>query len=252
MTNKLFSPFLRLPRFPQLFLIITVISALMLASCKKKTPGDPPTLPPAETMQIDFSNFILASRSANAKGVTSFNWEKAVEIVSSWRTFAADIPVTAYKGVAGQKASHISGAKWEWSQSSNRLTGETAGSQVKWEMYVSNAKRLDGTSNIAGTEGKWTLYEGQTAVLQIDYTNSGGKITYTYQKEGNNKGAFIEFGSASGAYNFYYTVRYYNAGLNKFSEANIEWNNATKAGRIRSADYLNGAWQQWDGQKMDL
>ena len=194
---------------------------------------------------------ILTSRAADAKGVTSFNWEKAVEIVSSWRTFAADIPVTAYKGVAGQKASHISGAKWEWSQSSNRLTGETTGAQVKWEMFVSDIKRLDGTSNTAGTEGRWTVYEGQTPLLQIDYTDSGKKITYSYLKDGQNKGAYIEFGSTTGSYNYYYKVRYYNTNLTKFSEADIEWNHTTKAGRIRSADYLDGAWKQWDSQKVD-
>ena len=110
---------------------------------------------------------------------------------------------------------------------------------------------LDGTSNTAGTEGRWTVYEGQTPLLQIDYTDSGKKITYTYLKDGNNKGAYIECGSMSGSYDFYYSVRYYNATLGKFSEARIEWNNASKAGRIRSADYLNGEWKEWDGQKMD-
>ena len=257
MNNKLFSQFLRFPRlpqFPQLFLMITVVAALTFAGCrvKDKDKGDPPTLPPAETMQIDFSNFILTAKSA--KGAEDNNWTTAAEIVSPWRTLAADIPVTAYKGAANQKANHVSGAKWEWSQSGTRLTGETTGSQVKWEMFVSDVKRLDGTSNTDATEGKWTLYEGQTALLQVDWKKTGTKIEpvkYTYTKDGNNKGAYIECGSMSGSYDFYYSVRYYNATLGKFSEARIEWNNASKAGRIRSADYLNGEWKEWDGQKMD-
>ena len=251
MNHKLFFQFRRLPH-----LLIIGIAVLMLLSCKKKDKGDPPNLPPAETMQIDFSNFILASHSISsgfdAKGTNDANWTTAVEIVSPWRTLSADIPVSSYRSATSQGASHVSGAKWEWSNSNVRLTGETTGAQVKWEMFVSDIKRLDGTSNTSATEGKWTIYEGQTPLLQIDYTDSGKKITYTYLKDGQNKGAYIEFGSTQGSYNFYYKVRYYNTNLTKFSEADIEWNHTTKAGRICSADYLDGSWKQWDGQKMDL
>ena len=238
------------------FTLILFLTAGTFISCKKKKdPGVPPVLPPVETMLIDFGDFILATGStANSfdnKGTDDSNWQTAAETVSDWRTLSAELPVATYKSIAGQKANHVSGAKWEWSQSSNQLTGETAGSQVKWEMTVSGNKRLDGTSNATGTEGKWTLYEGQTPLLQTDYTNSGGKITYTYLKDGQSKGAYIEFGSASGNYNFYYKVRYYNTTLGKFSEADIEWNNTSKAGRIRSADYLDGTWKCWNAQKIN-
>ena len=250
-------------------------------NCRKKH-KIPPILPPAETMLIDFSNFILTSGATvnifNVKGTDDANWRTAAEITSPWRTLTdvmLSVPITAYKTVAGYNASNVSGNKWEWRCNTNisgatykvRLIGETSGSQVKWEMYVSRDgtdgftefKWLDGTSNIAGTKGQWTLYEDHTAqttaLLQIDWKRSGTKIEkvkYTYVKDGQSKNAYIEFGPASGGYDFYYTVHYYNTTLGKFSDVNIEWNHTSKVGRIQSSDYLDGTWKCWDAQKINV
>ena len=248
-------------------LILFLISGSFI-SCRKKDKGYPPILPVAETMLIDFSDFTSVN-SLGVKGIDQSNWTTAVEIVSPWRELIADlsIPVSACKAATGREASHVSGSKWEWRYTVNvagatynvRLTGETSGFQVKWEMYVSGAgsggfsefKWLTGTSNTNGTEGKWMFnesYTSQTDLLQIEWKRSGTKIEkikYTYLKNGLNKDAYIEYGSASSSYDFYYTVHYYNELLGKFSDVSIEWIHL-KNGRIKSADYNDGNWKCWD------
>ena len=245
-------------------------------SCREKYKV-PPVLPSAETIQIDFSNFILSSGAAandfDIKGSADANWKTAADIVSSWRTLTTvtlAVPITAYKTAVGYNASHVSGNKWEWSYNVNvsaatykvRLIGETSGSHVKWEMYVSRDgsggfsefKWLDGISDTKGTEGKWTFLESntsQTALLQIEWKKSGTKIEtvkYTYVKDNS----FIEFGLVSGKYDFYYNVKNFNTLLDKYLYAEIEWTHTSKAGRIKSADYLDGAWKCWDTQYMDM
>ena len=249
-------------------------------SCKRKDKGDPPAFILSETMLIDFSNFITASRSAEnnftVKGTETYNWETAAEIAAPWRTLTSEtllVPISAYKAASGQKVSHVSGGKWEWNYNVNvggaiyktRLTGEISGAQVNWEMYVSRDgsggfsefKWLDGTSNAGGTEGKWTFnkdFSNQTALLQIDWIRTGTnieKIKYTYLQDGQGKNAYIEFGAASGSFDYYYAVHYYNTSIGRFSDANIEWIRSSGAGRIKSADYLNGVWKCWDAQKKD-
>lgn len=261
-------------KFISFALILFLISGCFI-SCRKKGKGNPPVLPAAATMLIDFSDFIhlhgVSGNSLDIKGSNNYNWLEAAKIVSSWQTLTANlsIPISAYKAASGREASHISGSKWGWSYNVNvagatynvRLTGETSGFQVNWEMYISQNgssefKWLTGTSDTNGTPGKWVFnesYTSQTDFLQIDWKKSGKKIEtikYTYLKNGLNKDAYIEYGSTSGNYNFYYTVHYYNETFGKFSDANIEWN-SSKNGRIKSSDYMDGTWKCWDSSGID-
>ena len=258
-------------------LIFSLISGTII-SCRKKDKGSPPALISAETMQIDYFKLTYGAfvNNFDVKGIDDSNWKAAAEIISPWRELTdvtLSIPVFAYKAAIGYRASHLSGSKWEWSYDVNvsgttynvRLTGETAGSQVKWEMYVASGsggfsefKWLDGTSNVNGNTGVWTFYESpasSTPLLQIDWTKSGAsieKIKYTYLKSGSNKDAYIEYGSASGGgYDSYYEVYYYNETISQFSSATIEWSRTSKTGRIKSDSYLDGNWQCWDTQQIN-
>ena len=266
-------------KFLSFVLFLSLMSATF-TGCKHKNKGVPPVLSSVETMLIDFSDFTITSgftgNSFNVKGIVS-NWEYAAGIVSDWRTLTAvtlSTPIALYEVAFDRQPSHVSGNKWEWSYNVNvsamqykvRLTGEISGSQVKWEMYVSRDgsggvyefKWLEGTSNTDGNNGSWTFYESydsQTALLQIDWTKLGTKvekIKYVYLKSGYSKDAYIEYGSATGGYDFYYEVHYYNTLLGRPSDARIEWNKSSKAGRIRSADYLLDEWQCWDSQRIDV
>lgn len=260
-------------------LLILLISGFS-GGCKKDK-GDPPGLPPAESMLIDFSNFISNAKSADlgfeSKGTENLNWETAALIVGTWRTIMAvtlAIPVASFKVAVDQDPVSIGDKKWQWSYNVSaagitykaRLTGAIVGAEVQWEMYIAKEgadafaefKWFDGTSKVDGTGGKWTLVESntsQTPILQIDWTKSGteiGTVKYTYLKSGNSNGAYIEYGLTNNAYNAYFTVHYYSSSLAKFSDVNIEWNTSTKEGRIKSSDYLLGSWYCWNAQKINV
>jgi hypothetical protein len=249
-----------------IILILFLISGNFI-SCRKDK-GFPHTLPSADVMLIDFSNFINTSQAVGknfgAKEALGYNWAFAAERVSFWIDInkALSVPVDAYKIATAPKASQTADNKWEWNYNANiagatykvRLTAEATKSDIKWEMYISDNssssefKVLEGTSNTKGSEGKWTFYESPpspTALLQIDWTKSGtqiGKIKYTCLKNGVNKDSYIEYGQSDGSYSYYYTVHSYYDKFDKMSDVDIEWN-ASGEGRVKSSDYLDGLWQ---------
>jgi hypothetical protein len=259
-----------------LTLIIFLIAG-SFSSCKKDK-GNPPDLPPAESMLIDFSNFVRTAKSAdmsfNNKGTENINWETAAVITETWRTLIAvtlAIPVASFKVAVDQDPVYLSEKKWQWSYNVSaagvtykaRLTGEIGPTEVKWEMYIareganafSEFKWFEGTSSSTG--GRWTLTESnlvQTPILQIDWTKSGESINtikYTFLKTGSSNGAYIEYGLTNSSLNAYFTIHYYSSTLAKFSDVNIEWNTSTKNGRIKSSDYLDGQWKCWDSNRVN-
>ncbi len=59
-------------------IFVLILSAGFIISCKKDK-GNPPVLPPPESMIIDFSNFTTAKKSLEVlpgqKGTENSNWE---------------------------------------------------------------------------------------------------------------------------------------------------------------------------------
>lgn len=261
--------------------LVIIMMAGSFSGCKKDK-GNPPTLPPSESMLIDFSNFVSNVKSSDIgfenKGTENLNWETAALIVGTWRTLIAvnlAIPVASFKVAIDQDPVYLSDKKWQWSYNVSaagvsykaRLTGEIGATEVKWEMYIarvgtgtdafSEFKWFEGTSNLDGTGGRWTLSESnlvQSPILQIDWTKSGtsiGTIKYTYLKSGTSNGAYIQYGLTSNTLNANFTVHYYNSALAKFSDVNIEWSTSGKNGRIKSSDYLDGQWKCWDSNRVN-
>jgi len=262
-----------------LTLVILLISGCF-SGCKKDK-GDPPTLPPAESMLIDFSDFVSGSKTADpgfeSKGAENLNWETAAIIVGTWRTIIAvtlAIPVASFKVAVDQDPVYLSDKKWQWSYNVSaagvtykaRLTGEIGASEIKWEMYIAREtaptfaefKWFEGTSKLDATGGQWLLAESNTVttpILQIDWTKSGtdiGTIKYTYLKSGTSNGAYIEYGLNNNPLNAYFNIHYYSTTLVKFSDVNIEWSTSGKNGRIKSSDYLDGQWKCWDANKVNI
>ena len=260
-------------------ILICILLAGSFSGCKKDK-GDPPNLPPAGSMLIDFSNFISTTKSSDAgsdtKGTENLNWETSALIVTSWRLLLVTtlaIPVAAFNVAVDQDPVYLSDKKWQWSYNVGsagvtykaRLTGEIVASEVKWEMYIAregaNAwpefKWFEGTSKTDGSGGRWILSQSnivQDPFLQIDWTKTGttiGTIKYTYIKNDSNNGAYIDYGLTSSSFNAYFNIHYYNNSLGRFSDVNIEWNTSTKNGRIKSPDYANGEWQCWDANRVN-
>jgi len=259
-------------------LILILISGFF-AGCKKDK-GDPPSLPPAESMTIDFSNFETLKKSADAasgyKGTENSSWEYAAAVAVVWKLIINTnliVPVTAFKAAVNQTPVYISEKNWQWSYSVTvanstykaRLTGLIRSSDVEWKMYISKEGAggfpeflwFEGTSRLDGTGGQWILNESSSSkfpVVQIDWTKTGnsvGKVKYTYVKTGEFKTSFIEYGLTSGTLNAYYKVYYFNSV--KFSTVDVEWSTTSKNGRVKSIDYLgDDLWHCWDSNRVNV
>src|SRR5512137_1726829 len=92
----------------------------ILQDCKKDK-GEPPVLPPAESMSIDFSNFETARKSdfsiSLPKGTNTSNWEFAAGVAIFWKLVintTLAVPVAAFKVAVNQKPVFIEEKTWEW------------------------------------------------------------------------------------------------------------------------------------------
>jgi hypothetical protein len=253
-------------------ILIISFSAGLFSGCKKDK-GDPPGLPPLESMSIDFSNFISLKKGdalPGQKGTENSNWEFAAATAGFWNLILSTtlaIPVASFKLAIDQDPVYLESKTWQWSYSvpvagttyKARLTGQIGASDVKWKMYISGSFAeflwFEGTSKLDGTGGQWILNESsqsQVSFLKIDWTKTSssiGSITYTYLKNNSFKNSTIKYEMVSGTFDSKYAVYYFN-GL-KFSTVNIEWNKTGHDGRVMSADYLDGDWKCWNANKIN-
>ena len=259
--------------------LILILSVGFFSGCKKDK-GNPPVLPPSESMTIDFSNFTALKKSIEVvpgqKGTENSNWTFAATTAVFWKLIintTLAVPVTAFAAAVGQSPVFVSTKLWQWSYSVTynsvvykaRLTGLIRSSDVQWKMYITGEGTggfaeflwFEGTSKLDGTGGQWILYQNAqapVAFLQIDWTKTSsevGYIKYTYTKTDNYLNSFIEYGLTSGALNAYYTIHYFN-GV-KFSDVNVEWNTTAHNGHVKSVDYLGDLnWYCWDSNKVNI
>jgi len=255
--------------------LILFLSVGFFSRCKKDN-GDPPSLPPMESMTIDFSNFIASKKGSeilfDQKGINDDNWVFAASIAGVWNnilTVILAVPVASFKLAVDQDPVFLENKTWQWSYNVSvpgvtykaRLTGQIMTSDVEWNMYVSSANItefvwFEGTSKLDGTSGRWTLNESAdspTPLLQIDWTKTSsaiGSIKYTYMKNTSPFNAsYIEYGLTTGDLDAFYTIHHNGTG---FSDVNIEWNTTTHNGRVRCSDYLLDEWYCWDSYKINI
>ena len=105
--------------FPLLFIVI--LSTGFFTGCKKDK-GEPPVLPPQESMTIDFSNFISTKKSEiiipGQKGTANSNCEFAAVTAGIWNLIintTLAVPVAAFKEAVNQVPVYISTKNWQWS-----------------------------------------------------------------------------------------------------------------------------------------
>jgi hypothetical protein len=260
------------------YTFIFILSTVFFSGCKKDK-GNPPVLPPQESMTIDFTNFASAKKSAEllpgSKGTENSNWEYAATVAGVWKLIintTLAVPVTAFKTAIDQTPVYLSEKTWQWSYSVTylattykaRLTGQIRTSDVQWKMYITKDGTggftdflwFEGTSLLDASGGQWILYQSSTApdaILQIDWTKTAsvvGNIKYTYIKNDTFKNSYIEYGVTTGTLNAYYTIHYFNSV--KFSDVNVEWNTTTHNGHVKSVDYLgDSSWYCWDANKVN-
>jgi hypothetical protein len=270
-------------------LLITLVAGLFWG-CQKK--GDPPVLPPSNSMTIDFSEFIskksayITEEPKGTIGVNNVNWTNAYAVAAIWNTILAiniAVPVASFKLAVDNKPAYLDNKKWEWKYSVNviggtykaRLTGQIRSTDVKWEMYVAREGVgafteflwFEGTSALDGKSGQWILNHSQQfpePMLQIDWVVTGtniGNIKYTYIRDKKDdrsadlfKNSYIEYGLTSNTLNAFYTVHLNFSGIaNDFKDVNIEWSTTNHNGRIKANYYYqNDLWHCWDGNGNDV
>lgn len=260
-------------------LTLTLFIFILFAGCKKDK-GDPPILPPEESMIIDFSNFENAKSADNTgiKGTENSSWEFASVAALWWKgviTATVAVPVTAFQMVIDQNPEYVSEKTWQWSYSATiaqaaykaRLTGQIKADSVEWKMYLTKEGTggftdflwFKGNSAFDGKSGTWTLNlsnSNPVPVLGIEWAKTSDtqwNIKYSYIKNDNDpfKNSFIQYGLTSGSLNAYFTIQYWNGA--KLSNVNIEWNTSIHNGRVKSIDYLgDDQWHCWDANKVNV
>jgi predicted small lipoprotein YifL len=265
-------------------LMIIALAIVIFWGCEKK--GDPPALPPAESMTIDFSYFTSSKKSEaivnetkGIYGVENTNWTVAAAVAGVWNTILIAnlaVPVAAFEKAIEAKPSYADNATWQWKYSVNvlaatytaRLTGQIRTDSVKWEMYITRSgvggfeefKWFTGTTTLDGIAGQWVLNESQSSqvpMLKIDWEKNGtdmGSIKYTYIKSGTSfKDSYIEYGKTTGDLNAYYNVHFWETNRAKFVDVSIKWSTTLFNGQIKSLEYFqDNNWHCWNANGNDV
>jgi hypothetical protein len=263
-------------------LIITAILLTLFTGCKKDK-GEPPVLPPSESMTIDFSNFEGVTKGGASisvpKGTDISNWEFSAGAAILWKAViytTLAVPVYTFQLAVDQKPVYLEAKTWQWSCSATllsvtynaRLTGQITGSNVVWKMYITKVGTggytdflwFEGTSKSDGSQGQWKLYESQlnpVEILKIDWTASGNKIgtvKFTYTKAGNEFAeSYIEYGLTTNTLNAFYTIHYYNSSYEQFLDLNVEWSTTLHNGRVKCPGRFGTTdWYCWDGNYLNV
>lgn len=265
-------------------LIFTLFLAFIsITGCNKdENTEQSVTLPPYESMVIDFGNLTSTTKSANV--VSQANWTYSAVSVGFWNaviwtTFA--VPVTAFKAAFSQTPQKIDDTSWQWtysvdgftSQYTARLVGTLQSTQIDWKMYITKTGIngfdeflwFEGTSNLDGQSGQWILYQSPTypeKVVQIDWEKTGeevGDVKYTYVRELDDNGQANTFKNSSLIYGLqddffdaYVNVHVYSAQTSGFVDSQIEWSRTDYSGRVMSEQYFDDTdWHCWDSTGAD-
>lgn len=265
-----------------IFSFILALAGIVLQGCKKDH-GDPPALPPSESMFIDFSNFESGQKSGVEifvpKGTVTSNWEFAAGVAFIWNSIiytTLAVPVKAFELAADYQPSWVSEKTWQWSYNSTvlnatykaRLTGQIRTNDIQWKMYITREGTggfdeflwFEGTSKLDGTGGQWVLNLGpqnQIPVLQIDWTKTGASVAmirFTYIKSGDTfKDSYIEYGLTTSTLNAYYKIHYYNSTYELFYDLDVEWSTSQHNGRVKCPGFFgNSDWYCWDGNYLNI
>lgn len=265
-------------------LMLTLFISTFLTSCKKDK-GNPPTLPPKESMTIDFSNFATGKSGdiLSPKGVENSYWEFSALVAGYWKYLIVStlaVPVASFNLARDQTPTFLETKTWQWSFNVSvlsvtykaRLTGQIRTSDVLWKMYISKEGTgafsefvwFEGTSRIDGTGGTWTLNHSniyKEPVLTIDWTKTGttmGTVKYTYVRSLNNervadpfKNSTIEYGKMTGTYNAYYKIHYFN-GVG-FSDVDVQWSTTGHNGTVKCLAFFGDSnFHCWDANYVNL
>lgn len=273
-------------------ILLAAFATGFLTGCKKKDKGDPPVIPPVESMEIDFRNFEYSGKSGDAavpglKGIENSNWVFAAGVAMIWKgviVTSVAVPAAALKAALTRTPVYLDNKKWQWTYNVTvsvnqvsttykaRLTGQIQTNSVVWEMYISREGAgafpeflwFSGTSKPDASSGQWTVNHSSQypePVFQIDWIKSGatvGKITFTYVRALNNLRVPDPFKTSYIEYgtatgNLNAYYKVYYKNEQGFASVDVEWSTAGKHGRVRSVAWFgNPDWYCWDENYVNI
>lgn len=263
-------------------LAVLALVSIPLGCADDEPKEEPPEIPPASSFLMDFSDFTpetaagMPGQDSRAPAFTANNWQWAAGNVLVWNTIITiglAVPVAAFAEALHHEPVHQTDGTWVWAYNFYvggvlhlaELHGRVESNAVYWEMYISKQGYFEdflwytGESDLAATEGTWTLYaspETPTALIGILWhrnpTEQTADIKYTNIVPGGpENGGYIFFGQPdSSPYEALYEI--YNKGLDNYTK--IEWNRPARAGRVSDPLHFDddGAWHCWDDGRQDI
>jgi len=261
------------------FLAATLLVIAILSCSKDEEIPEPqpaPSIPPASTFAIDFSDYTNIDTSAYKSTQTYNNWGWSALNAGIWNvvlTITFAIPVASfYEAFNHQGVWNPSEGKWIWSYNFMaggvmhlaELKASLVSEGVKWEMYISKTNAFNdflwyhGLANLTNTQGEWHLNENPNnpgEIILIEWhrntTGTESDIKYTNVKVGApENGGYIFYGiNTSSPFDAYYHI--YGASADNL--LTIEWSRTNKNGRVKDEDHFgNAEWHCWDELLMDI
>ncbi len=256
-------------------LSVFLAGAVLVAttSCKKNK-GTQPTIPPAETFQMETADFDDSKTGPQRLDgtATATNWTHSAWHVGVWNivlTITLIVPVAAYWESFNHTPKYVSDKKgWRWKYTVNvlgidhtcKLYGKVSGDNVNWEMYLTKAGHYKnflwykGTSDLANNAGQWIMYSNPNdpaQFLQMDWSrdaDGNADVKYTNVTTGAAKDDYIHYGIQAGNYDRFYRI-------NDQSESrliDIEWNFASKYGHVKdNVKFGDTNWHCWGNNLHD-
>ncbi len=242
--------------------------------------GEPPVVPPASTLQIDFDDFSGSPPTTEGprapKQADSFeNWVFAAGNLVVWSTVltvSLAIPVAAFAESFNHEPQQVSALGWVWSYDvlvngvrySAALHGTISGANITWRMLISKEgaytdfEWFTGVSNLTATQGTWSLSRDPsdaTPFVDIAWerstTDDAAEVRYTnITPEAAGNGSYIVFGiTPETPFDAFYEV--FGAELDE--TVRIEWMRSDASGRVRNETHFgNGEWHCWNDQLRDI
>ena len=272
--------------------IVYVVMAFILflnISCDKSDNDadlktDALTLPPYESMAMDFSTFLNDASTSGKQSTTvskaGENWIYPRLVVGFWNTalFAnLAVPVASFKTAFSHEAEYLGENTWQWSYTvdgfASAYTARLTGELMVWKMYVTKTGEnafdgflwFSGVSDLGGNSGEWTLYqspERPEGMINIEWNRENdeiGSIRYTWVRELDDddsddlfKNSYLEYGLQDGDYDVFYNVHVYDPEYEAFVDVNVEWNRTDFYGRVMAPIHFeDNLWHCWDSTGED-
>lgn len=270
-------------KIQQILAIILVASlALAGASCKKKKdnppiPDTPPTLPPIESLEMDFSDFNSLPTKGTAKIIedTYVNYTVAHTYVSFWKDLLEEdllaIPVAGLANALTKTGQEVSSDTFEWTLSfsaqsisyTGKLVAVKGTSSFTMELNIapsssptSTFKYFDATVSNDLSSADWNIYKNSSGSVKV----LDGLYSYNAISEFESLGfTYVEPSqtetNSSIVYNYVPAADYDGAFYMSMSDGDVdvEWDILSNAGRVMSlADFADSDWHCWNDVLADI